>query len=177
MSIERVGAILRAAFPDVASDDPVAYFKNEGDVFQALSFSWLFWPRLVELYGAVFIALHGNDEVEISERLSKPLADGHSNWPRMVWSDAVDSYNWFELDQLFTRWRGPREFVAEAESELAEILVHTWRARLVSGFPDRRFAVTLSPADESVGLAIRVRQESPQLEVPQGWDERRRFIS
>ncbi|QSB13576.1 hypothetical protein JQS43_18575 [Natronosporangium hydrolyticum] len=177
MSDERAGVILRAAFPDVGSDDPVAYFGNQGDVFQALSFAWLFWPRLVELHGAVFIALNGDDEAEISARLRRPLADTDASWPPMAWSAAVDSYNWFEVEQLFLRWRGPREFVTDAEEELAETLVKTWRARLADGYPERRFAVTLTLANESAGLRIVVRQESPRLETPRSWDERRRFIS
>ncbi|WJK40037.1 hypothetical protein O7608_27020 [Solwaraspora sp. WMMA2056] len=177
MSDERAGMILRAAFPDVGSDDPVSYFGNQGDVFQALSFSWLFWPKLLELHGAVFLALSGNDQAEISARLSMPLAGDSVDWPPMKWSEAVDSYNWFEVDQLFLRWRGPREFVADAEKELAEILVQTWRARLGGSYPDREFSVTLALADESAGLRIVVRQESPRLEAPKGWDVQRRFIS
>jgi hypothetical protein len=177
MSDERAGVILRAAFPDVGSDDPVAYFRDQGNVFQALSFAWLFWPKLVELHGAVFLALNGDDEAEISARLRSPLADAHANWPSMSWADAVDSYNWFEVDQLFLRWRGPRELVIDAEEELARKLVQTWRARLASGYPERNFSVTLALADESAGLRIAVRQVSPRLEAPRGWDGRRRFIS
>ncbi|MGO1056608.1 hypothetical protein [Crossiella sp. CA198] len=173
----KAGQILRAAFPEVDSDDPSSYFWQQGDLFQALSFAWLFWPRLVELHGAIFVVLGGADETEISSRLTTPLANARSDWPPMAWPDAVDSYNWFEIDQLFRGWRGPGEVVSDAQECLAIVLVQTWLARLVGAYPERSFSVTLVQADEEAGLRIEVRQEAPQLETPKGWDGRRRFVA
>ncbi len=107
-----------------------------------------FWPKLVELQGAVFFALDGNDEQEIRKRLYTPFGDAHPEWPAMTWQNAVNSYNRFEVSQLFYVWREPSDLVSSASKELSHFLVQTWQARL--------------------------RREYPDLEVPDGWNEQRR---
>lgn len=172
----RAGRILRSAFPDVGLDDPVSYFGRRGDVFHALSFAWLFWPKLLELYGAVFLALDGDDENEIVERLATPFGDKHPEWPLMTWKDAVDSYNRFEVAHLFRVWLEPGNLVSDASEELAEFLIQTWQARLRQEYPERVFSVRVVEPDDSTELSIEICQQSPHLEVPSGWNEQRRFI-
>lgn len=170
-----VAAILRAAFPEIESNDPVSYFSRNGDVFSALSYAWLFWPKILEVHGAVFMALDGYDKDEIVHRLSTPIVDPHRS-PPLSSAQVVDSYNTFEVAQLFRRWREPREHFVAANDQLANILVETWRSRLIDVFPGREFlAETLWP-EEAEELTIRVRQLSPNLDSPQGWDSAGRYI-
>lgn len=177
MNIEtQIPSVLRAAFPEVDSDDPVSYYSQVGDVFQGLSYAWLFWPRLVFLHGAVFLALEGNDEANISGRLKTPYADGHPDWPRLAWSEAVNSYNSFEVDQLFRHWREPGERWADACVILGRILVETWSARLLQQYPGRTFSVKLVETEAPAELWLEVRQVSPDLATPPSWNERRRFL-
>jgi hypothetical protein len=170
------GKLLKAAFPELESTDPVGAFGQLGDLFHALSYAWLYWPKAIEIHGAVFIALDGGDEAEIRRRLGVPYGDEHPNWPPMSWSDAVESYNRVEIEQLFRVWHGPAELVGEAALVLGEFLRETWRHRLADLFPDRSFSVELKADLESDGPWIQVRQTRPELVQPQGWDAKRRFI-
>lgn len=177
MNVETQAApILRAAFPEVDSDDPVSYYSQVGDVFQGLSYAWLFWPRLVLLHGAVFLALEGHDEEDISDRLKTPFADGHPDWPRLTWPEAVNSYNRFEVDQLFSHWREPGERWAGACVMLGRVLAETWSARLLQQYPERAFSVNTVETEAPAELWLEVRQVSPDLATPPSWNERRRFL-
>lgn len=167
---------MRGAFSEADFDDPVSYFGRTSDVFDALSFAWLFWPKLVELQGAVFFALDGNDEQEIRKRLYTPFGDAHPEWPAMTWQNAVNSYNRFEVSQLFYVWREPSDLVSSASKELSHFLVQTWQARLRREYPERVFSVQVIEPDDSTELSIEVFQQSPDLEVPDGWNEQWRCI-
>ncbi|MFJ9941284.1 hypothetical protein [Streptomyces erythrochromogenes] len=172
----RVRDVLHAAFPHVESDDPVGFFSEEGDVMEALKYAYLYWPNLFELHGAVFLALQGDDERETADRLSTPVADGQSGWGALSWTGMVDSYNVFEVEQLFRRWRGPAEVSEDAHRALGEFLVQMWSARLAAAYPSREFAVRLIEADEDMDLRIQVTQQHPPLTEPGGWDGRRRGV-
>ncbi|WP_371521761.1 hypothetical protein [Kitasatospora sp. NBC_01300] len=169
--------ILHEAFPEVDSSDPVSYFSETGDAVQALMYSWLYWPNLVEIHGAVFLALYGNDEVEIANRLATPSADGHPDWPAMAWGQMVDSYNIFEIPHLFRMMRGPSELAADACRQLGDALVQTWQGRLLATYPERRFTVRMIEGDDSMDLRIEVSQLTPSLVPPKGWDGQRRGIT
>jgi hypothetical protein len=171
-----MGELLKAAFPELESSDPVAAFGQLGDIFQALAYAWLYWPKMLEIHGAVFLAFDGDDEAQIKRRLTTPYGDEHPDWPAMPWTDAVDSYNRFEIEHLFRVWRGPAELVGEAARVLGVVLMQTWRHRLADAFPGREFSVLLESADDG-GLWIQVRQLRPDLTSPCGWDAKRRFVS
>jgi hypothetical protein len=171
-----VQRILRESFPQVDSDDPVSYFGEAGNAVDAVMYGWLYWPDLVELHGAVFLALDGDDEADIAERLATPVANGHPDWPELSWVEAVDSFNIFEVEHLFGQWRGSVELYGDVHRELGRFLVHAWTARLVTAYQERRFTVILIDADDLMGLRIEVSQRSPALVGPEGWDARRRGI-
>jgi len=171
-----VQRILREWFPQVDSDDPVSYFGAAGNAVDALMYGRLYWPELVELHGAVFLALDGNDEADIAERLATPVADGHPDWPELSWVEAVDSFNIFEIEHLFGQWRGSVELYRDVHRELGCLLARAWEGRLVTAYPLRRFTVILIEPDDSMGLRIEVSQQSPALTTPEGWDARRRGI-
>ncbi|GLW93966.1 hypothetical protein [Actinokineospora globicatena] len=137
---------------------------EEGDAVTALKYSYLFWPCLVEVDGAVFVRLDGNSDSGLAE-LVKERAVGY----RGGWADCVDSYNRFEVEQLFRAWHGQREWDGELHWELGEVLVRTWRARLAEGYPDRRFEVLLLEPEDGFGTRIDVRQVTPAVVTPDWW--------
>jgi hypothetical protein len=171
---ETIGRALQAAFPGVDSQDPVGFFGQIGDVFGALSYAYLFWPKLIEIHGAVFVAVTGDYEGQVRERLAVPAAQEEAR--PLAWKEVVDSFNWFEISQLFGRWREPRDFTDDAYEGVGGFLVESWGAKLRLEFPDREFEVRLLEADEQHERRISVRQTSPPLLEPRGWDSGTRHI-
>jgi hypothetical protein len=169
-----IARILAEAYPSVDSADPVSYVSELGDSVQALVYARLFWPKLVEFEGAVFIALWGDDESYISERLRTPAPD--PSWGPLSWESVVDSFNKFEVAHIFRQYRGPAEVSDQANYELGQVLVQTWSARLAGAYPERKFTVRFSAADEVMDSRIEVRQAHPQLNPPAGWSDRHRAI-
>ncbi|UCM87964.1 hypothetical protein [Streptomyces marincola] len=169
-----MGRILLRAFPGVGFLDPVAYASELGDSVQALVYSRLFWPKILQVEGAVFLGLWGADEQYIRERLRTPVSG--RGWAPMSWTGAVDSFNRFEVAHIFRQERGPAELVGAANRELGLILVQTWSARLAVACPERRFHVRFMEADETMDSRIEVTQESPSLVAPQGWSDELRAI-
>ncbi|MEV8378125.1 hypothetical protein AB0P21_35630 [Kribbella sp. NPDC056861] len=172
-----VEQVLRTAFPHVGPSDPVEYFGEAGSATEALMYSWLYWPDLVELYGAVFLLLSDANEEYISERLGASVGDEHPDWAPLAWADAIDSFNWFEVSYLFRSWSGlTDELHDDLHRELGSRLIPVWSARLTAAYPDREFSVTLLEPDDSVGWRIQVSQVSPPLQAPPGWDPQRRSV-
>ncbi|WP_393058185.1 hypothetical protein [Streptomyces sp. LN549] len=168
---------LRQFFPDVETDDPVSYLSEAGDTVNALMYSFLYWPRLVELHGAVFLGLSGNDEEQIRERLSATTGRAIPDREELSWAEVVDSFNLFELGHLFSAVPVHSEDFDSLHRELGSILVKSWHARLVDTFPERKFSVRLVEADESMmEMRIEVKQVSPTLATPGGWDGRLRRV-
>lgn len=170
-----IGNVLHESFPEVNSSDPTSYFGNISDAFTALAHSYLFWPRLLNLHGAVFIALDGDDANDIGTRLrTEP-----TRTPRypMTWKSNVDSFNWFEVSSLFRKWRGPASQLDNACEELGRTLTLCWSARLREEYPDRTFSVFLEEPDEHNEWSVGVTQQSPELVTPNGWVPELRFIS
>ena len=62
--------LFRAFYPDVEADDPADYLGANRSAVDALACGWLYWPRLIEVHGAVFLAVNGNDEDYVTERLA-----------------------------------------------------------------------------------------------------------
>lgn len=177
MSIDEgaaVGRIVQYSYPDVGSTDPVSYVSELGDSVEALVYSRLFWPKLVLIEGAVFVALWGDDEECIAERLRTPASS--MSWVPMAWTKIVDSFNIFEVAHIFRQIRGTWEIVENANRELASILVQTWSARLEVSYPQRKFSVRFVEADETMDSRVEVSQEYPSLVTPQGWSDEQRAI-
>lgn len=78
-----VGDILQQAYPDVGSAHPASYVSELGDSVQALVYSGLFWPKLVEIEGAVYVALRGDDREYVDGRLRTPAPS--NSWGPMAW--------------------------------------------------------------------------------------------
>ncbi|WP_433118559.1 hypothetical protein [Micromonospora sp. CA-246542] len=171
---DAVGRILRRAYPHVESTDSVSYISELGDSVQALVYSRLFWPTLVEIGGAVFVALWGDDAQYIAGRLRRPGPNPKRE--PISWSRFVDSFNVFEVAHIFRQNRGPVDLVKDANRELASILVHAWHARLRASYPERKFSVRFVEADEMMDSRIEVSQEAPPLSPPAGWSSDRRGV-
>ncbi|MER8071920.1 hypothetical protein ABTZ59_26835 [Streptomyces sp. NPDC094034] len=169
-----LGSILHCSFPEVDSLDPVSYVSEVGDAVQALVYSRLFWPKLVEFNGAVFVALWGDDEAYIFQRLHNSSVG--RDWAPMSWTSVVNSFNVFEVQYIFRQARGACELIDQANLELGSILIETWRARLATEYPERNFRVELVAADETMGSRIEVAQEYPPLASPEGWSDEQRAI-
>ncbi|WP_142003755.1 hypothetical protein [Amycolatopsis cihanbeyliensis] len=169
--------ILGAAFPEIESEDPVAYFSRVAYPYHALCYSWLFWPNLISFHGAVFVAVEEHWHEFVSDRLSAPVSGVDIESPPLSWSQAVRSFNIFEVSSFFRQWPESFENTQEALEQLAHTLVETWSAKLLMFYPDRKFSVKLIDSDPSLELGIEVTQESPELKTPSGWDPQRRFIA
>lgn len=171
---EQAAVILGEAFPEVDSTDPVEYVSELGDAVQAVLYSFLFWPKLVEFHGAVFVALWGDDEEYISQRLTSPVSG--QSYPPLGWTKVVESFNRFEVHQIFRQIRGSWEKSEETHRQLALVLVETWRARLGAAYPERSFRVWFQEGDEDMGSRIEIAQEHPALQAPRGWSDEQRAI-
>lgn len=134
-----VADILRTIYPDAESGDPSKCFGQVGHVYDGLSHAWLFWPKLMEVHGAVFVAAYGWDEAWLRERITTPANPEHENWPELSWKEAVDSFNRIEVGDLFQWWPEPLDPIAAALEQLTEILVQAWDARLRTAYPERVF--------------------------------------
>lgn len=168
--------ILRAMYPNVEDTDPSSYFGQIGSVYDALCYSWLFWPKLMEIHGAVFIGVYDWNEEWIYERITTPANPNGEDWPEMSWKEAVDSFNRVETGSLFQWWPESFEYAESTLEILSEALVQMWRARLQYAYPQREFSVTFMDSDHFLEIGVEVVQECPALEVPVGWDPVRRFI-
>jgi hypothetical protein len=162
--------VLQSSFPDVDAIDPVAFLSELSDPALALVHSGLFWPRFVEVHGALFVALYGDDEADIRSRIESLPHQTPPAVPPLSWTEMVDSFNTFEVQHLFRNWRGPAEVLSAACWRLGQTLVQAWSAKLAVYVPDRRFRVDLLSADDSGEIRIVLSQESPELAVPAGWD-------
>ncbi|GAA3873993.1 hypothetical protein GCM10022243_43930 [Saccharothrix violaceirubra] len=170
--------IFRRSFPDVDVEfrHPASYVAETADAVAALLYSYLFWPDLVECYGAVFIAINGNEDSDLEERIRRPVGDGHEDWPELSWAAFVESYNMYEVPHLFRMLRGPAEVYEPSHAALGAVLREAWEARLAAAYPDRCFGVDLLEGNGSVALRLVVRQKSPELVAPEGYDPRRRGV-
>ncbi|WBQ07545.1 hypothetical protein [Kribbella sp. CA-293567] len=176
MNRAAISQLFRQIFPDVDSDNLAAYYGDAGHAAGALMYGWLYWPELLELYGAIFVTPDQGGREYVTERLGVPVGDRNPEWQDLSWIEAVNSFNWFEVAHFFRSWSGADEFESELHQALGETLVSVWGARLATGYPDRQFSVTLAEPDDSVGWRIEVTQESPVLVTPERWDPRRRAI-
>ncbi|WP_147450763.1 hypothetical protein [Streptomyces hoynatensis] len=165
--------ILQRAYPEERYADSVSYAGELGDPVQALMYSTFFWPKLLEIEGAVFVALWGEDEKNISERIYVPT---RSESAPLTWKQAVDSFNIFETMYLFRQSRGSFDLSQDAAWELAQVLVETWGWRLKSEYPQRSFEVCLNESGDALGSHIQVVQTYPQLAVPSRWCPTRHAI-
>lgn len=159
-SNENLSRILGEAYPDINASDEVAYFGEVSSLYSALACSVLFWPKLLEIDDAVFIALYGDDERELKRRFRELVRreDIHPHTP--AWREWVSTFNKFEIVHLFRRWSDPQSAIEPAAEALGRVLTQTWSARLRDSYPNRIFETLLLPDNGEESLRIVVRQLS-----------------
>lgn len=157
-SDENLLGILREAYPDVTVSDEVSYFGEVSSLYSALACSALFWPKLLEIEDAVFVALYGDDERELKKRFRELIRRERIRPHTLAWEEWVSTFNKFEIVHLFRRWSGPQNMIEPAAAALGRVLVQTWSARLGDSYPNRTFEVKILPDDGEESLRIIVRQ-------------------
>jgi hypothetical protein len=135
--------ILRQRLPDQdTSGFTLADFVYAaGSPIDALLYSRLFWPELLEVDGAVLL----RDGVEDEDDLARVRASVRERGP----VETERRFNLRELSDLFGKG------LAEIDDDHAEILLarlaEMWRGRLQQQFPGRPFTVEVLTADETGG--------------------------
>ena len=140
---EELKQLLRVKYPDeVESFELMDYQWAHGTPLGALLYRELFWPTFVEIDGMVFwkemIDANGVERV-------------HSAYERYGQDKTLTerSFNFIEVPELFAK--DPEDVSGELLDELARTLCETWKARLESTFPEKRFAVDFEPANDDTG--------------------------
>lgn len=157
-------SVLAAAFPDADPASSSAFYSSEGDLYQALMFSDLFWPTCFTVRGAVFLEVGATTPEWVNSGIDRRAARTVSQ--RMPWNEFVDSFNWFEVSYLFGRVRGPEEAFDDALDLLVDVLQQSWSARLRQLFPDREFELRVNDGGPEA-LNISVQQIRPALVEPE----------
>ncbi|WP_158718223.1 hypothetical protein [Streptomyces albus] len=153
-------AVLRAAIPELEAETMPQALAEIGSVTEAIPYRWLFWPAMIEVAGAVFVDLYGAGEEEIKRRLRAACASGgvkdQSGWNRLV-----ASFNYFEIGNIFSSWRGSQDSDEQVQLALAESLIEPWNAKISALFPESRAKARIAAPDPTLGVCIEVLQDSP----------------
>lgn len=118
------------------------YAAQKGGATLALAFASLFWPRLIDVDGCVFLA----------ERYDP---DAHRQWLESLSErpEALErTMNHVHLWDLFDP--ASEGIAAKELDRLAEVIAQTWRAALVDQFPNRGGDVEIANDDESYGPTL-----------------------
>jgi len=115
-----------------------------GSPLEALMYSGLFWPELVEIDGMVF--LKGTIEDEEDRRRLKEVFEQHNG----DIAKTEEDFNLVEVPSDFFG-RGAGKTTEEEDHLLAERLAEMWRARLNLLYPGREFVVEVLKPEETGG--------------------------
>ena len=116
-------------------------------------------PELALLHTTMFVPnfiVHG-DDVFLDDGCSSVIADFKSKRASSTMNhrDAVDSYNWRDLADMFIN----NDFDDAVYERLAQAIAEAWRARLHLLFPERQFIVeTYSPEVTGYGVGVGFRE-------------------
>jgi hypothetical protein len=154
---EEITSLLRAALGDGGGSIPFDrsdYLHAFGNVRDALLYSALFTPELVDVEGFVFLkelgVLPQGEWPEVTAGIRAARETSLETLKRYI-----GSFNWVEVPYLFADGRG-----SDQDGEvLAQVVAQAWRARLQDQFPDRRFIVRiLSPAETGSVVGVSFEQ-------------------
>ena len=144
---ERLLRILRrrSSDRDVTGFTVLDFIYAAGSPVDALLYSWLLWPDLTEIEGAVLL----RDNVETEDDVARVRASVRERGP----AEAEKAFNLREFSDLFGK--GLAEIDDDAAEMLLTRLAEMWRGRLQAQFPERPFAVeVLSPDDTGGDIGI-----------------------
>ncbi|RCG19179.1 hypothetical protein DQ392_10840 [Streptomyces reniochalinae] len=136
-----------------------------GSVTEAIVYRWLFWPDVLEIHGAIIVDLYGAGQEEIERRMSAARSSPRFDNTIEKWARIVDSFNYFEISTLFTRWCGPQDSREDVQLALAATLVPPWRAKIENTFPGTLATAQIAAPDPDLGVCIEVVQ-GPAFQLP-----------
>jgi hypothetical protein len=135
----------RSSDRDTTGFKPLDFIYAEGSPVDALLYSSLFWPELLEVDGAILLRV----TVEDDEDLARIRAVVRERGP----VETERRFNLWEFSDLFGN--GLADIGDEEAELLMTRLVEMWRFRLLAQFPQRRFALeVLAPEDTGGDIAI-----------------------
>ncbi|MDJ1137621.1 hypothetical protein [Streptomyces iconiensis] len=129
-----------------------------GSVTDAIAYRWLFWPDVVEVGGAVFVDLEGIGREGISQRLRTAHDSSRFGESSEQWTELINSFNYFEIGNIFAQWKGSQDSSEEVQLTLAASLIEPWTARIATVRPARQVEVQIAPPDPTLGVCIEVVQ-------------------
>ncbi|MGY1437435.1 hypothetical protein [Streptomyces reniochalinae] len=158
-------AVLRAANPNLEAESMPEALMELGSVTEAIVYRWLFWPDVLEIHGAIIVDLYGAGQEEIERRMSAARSSPRFDNTIEKWARIVDSFNYFEISTLFTRWCGPQDSREDVQLALAATLVPPWRAKIENTFPGTLATAQIAAPDPDLGVCIEVVQ-GPAFQLP-----------
>ncbi len=135
--------LLRTKYPKEDASCEVTDFLFAGTPLVALLYRELFWPTFVEIAGMVFWKGTVRDSNDV-ERVHRAFEE-YDRDIRLT----ERAFNFIEVPELFAT--DPEDVSRELLDDLTRTLCETWKARLESTFPEKRFVVDFEPADDETG--------------------------
>ena len=129
---------------------PLTWLHAESNIETAVAFTALFWPDVIEHDGAVF--LRAFFDAKVYEGWRNKLGDDRAGIERVM--------NHRHVGDLLP---GAGRVGFSNLQHLGQVLAATWRARLASAFPDRRFEVTCNDAPEDEEVVVTFWQPHPGI--------------
>ena len=120
--------------------DSYDYLHAIGFAKQALLYAGLFCPDLIEIEDIVLLKMKVDDEVNLKE-FYKLKSDG-----KHTRQEIEKSFNFVEVPYCFASKRN--DLSEEDEILLAEFIANSWRGRLMTKYPDRKFRVMVAEAGD-----------------------------
>ncbi|WP_146057208.1 MULTISPECIES: hypothetical protein [unclassified Streptomyces] len=149
---QEISALLKEARPGINAGTPSEWLRETGSYVGALVYRTLYWPEVVEVSGAYFVNLHGLGEQEIARRVRSMETTSRQDWESLV-----NSFNHFEMSDLFALRDTSVSESQQMQVSLAESLVALWKARLSQVASEKQFTVRLAPPEPELGVCLEVR--------------------
>lgn len=147
-TIDEITSLLRKYFPSQEDGfSATDFIYSFGRASQAVLYSMLYMPELVEVGGSVLLAWNVPDE-EAKQRFLSGLEK-----TAMSIEELEASFNFVEIGYLFDA--AGRDTTDEEDELLAKLLANAWKGHLALCYPKRVFVIeVLSPAHtgSTVGL-------------------------
>jgi len=116
--------------------DSYDYLHAIGSAKEALLYAGLFCPDLIEIEDMVLLKMKVDDEVNL-KGLYKLKSEG-----KRTHQEIEKSFNFVEVPYCFAS--GRNDLSEEEETLLAELIASSWRGRLITEYPNRRFKVMVA---------------------------------
>ena len=129
-----------------------------GSVTEAIPYRWLFWPEVIRVFGVVIVDLEGIGEEAVEQRIRAARNSQRFRGSVERWNELIDSFNYFEIGALFSRWKGSQDSSEDVQLALASSLIEPWTAKIRASFPESRATVRIAQPEPDLGVCIEVTQ-------------------